>query len=196
MKDFLKRIKADFLLSSIFCIALGIVFTIWRGGVIDVIGSVLAFGLIIIGAVYLCSFFLKLVTNGFSVFMGIVVLAVGIWFLINPAIVVSLIPIAIGVVLIFHSIRGIVEAATAMKYEYKHLGVGIVMSVISLVLGVLCVVDAFGVMEKAIIVVGIVLIYNGIANIWIALSTSRAETVYKKNETIDVDFIDESEDAK
>ena len=68
--------------------------------------------------------------------------------------------------------------------------------VISLVLGVLCVVDAFGVMEKAIIVVGIVLIYNGIANIWIALSTSRAETVYKKNETIDVDFIDESEDAK
>ena len=73
---------------------------------------------------------------------------------------------------------------------------GIVMSVISLVLGVLCVVDAFGVMEKAIIVVGIVLIYNGIANIWIALSTSRAETVYKKNETIDVDFIDESEDVK
>ena len=57
-------------------------------------------------------------------------------------------------------------------------------------------VDAFGVMEKAIIVVGIVLIYNGIANIWIALSTSRAETVYKKNETIDVDFIDESEDVK
>lgn len=190
MKDFLKRIKADFLLSSILCIALGIVFIIWREGVLDMMGSILAVGLIVIGAVYLCSYFVKVVTNGLSVIMGIIVLAVGIWFLIKPSIVVSLIPIAIGVVLIFHSIRGIIEAATAMKYEYSHLGIGMVMSVISLVLGVLCVVDAFKIMEKAIIIVGIILVYNGLSNIWIALSTSRAETVYRKKETIDVDFIE------
>ena len=181
MKDFLKRVKADFLLSSIMCILLGVVFIIWKESVLDVIGSILAFGLILIGVVYLCSFFLKMVTNGFSVVMGI-------WFLINPSIVFSLIPIAIGVVLIFHSIRGIIEAATAMKYEYRHLGVGMIMSVISLILGVLCVVDAFGIMEKAIIVVGIVLVYNGVSNIWIALSTSRAESVYRHKETIDVEF--------
>lgn len=188
MKDFLKRVKADFLLSSIMCILLGVVFIIWKESVLDVIGSILAFGLILIGVVYLCSFFLKMVTNGFSVVMGIIVLAVGIWFLINPSIVFSIIPIAIGVVLIFHSIRGIIEAATAMKYEYRHLGVGMIMSVISLILGVLCVVDAFGIMEKAIIVVGIVLVYNGVSNIWIALSTSRAESVYRHKETIDVEF--------
>ena len=75
-----------------------------------------------------------------------------------------------------------------MKYEYRHLGVGMIMSVISLILGVLCVVDAFGIMEKAIIVVGIVLVYNGVSNIWIALSTSRAESVYRHKETIDVEF--------
>ena len=138
MKDFLKRVKADFLLSSIMCILLGVVFIIWKESVLDVIGSILAFGLILIGVVYLCSFFLKMVTNGFSVVMGIIVLAVGIWFLINPSIVFSLIPIAIGVVLIFHSIRGIIEAATAMKYEYRHLGIGMIMSVISLILGVFC----------------------------------------------------------
>ena len=188
MKDFLKRVKADFLLSSIMCILLGVVFIIWKESVLDVIGSILAFGLILIGVVYLCSFFLKMVTNGFSVVMGIIVLAVGIWFLINPSIVFSLIPIAIGVVLIFHSIRGIIEAATAMKHEYRHLGVGMIMSVISLILGVFCVVDAFGIMEKAIIVVGIVLVYNGVSNIWIALSTSRAESVYRRKETIDVEF--------
>ena len=84
MKDFLKRVKADFLLSSIMCILLGVVFIIWKESVLDVIGSILAFGLILIGGVYLCSFFLKMVTNGFSVVMGIIVLAVGIWFLINP----------------------------------------------------------------------------------------------------------------
>ena len=30
MKEFLGRIKADFLLSSVLCIALGLVFIIWR----------------------------------------------------------------------------------------------------------------------------------------------------------------------
>ena len=74
MKDFLKRVKADFLLSSIMCILLGVVFIIWKESVLDVIGSILAFGLILIGVVYLCSFFLKMVTNGFSVVMGIIVI--------------------------------------------------------------------------------------------------------------------------
>ena len=33
MKEFLGRIKADFLLSSVLCIALGLVFIIWRASV-------------------------------------------------------------------------------------------------------------------------------------------------------------------
>ena len=56
MKDFLRRIKADFLLSSVLCILLGVVFVIWNNSVINVMGSVLAIGMIVIGAVYLCSF--------------------------------------------------------------------------------------------------------------------------------------------
>ena len=79
MKEFLRRIKADFLLSSVLCILLGVVFIIWNNGVLNVIGSVLAIGMIVIGVVYLGSFFLSIVTNGLSVVMGILVLAVGIY---------------------------------------------------------------------------------------------------------------------
>lgn len=45
--------------------------------------------------------FLNIVTNGLSALLGLMVLAVGIWFLVQPQVVVSLIPIVIGVVLIF-----------------------------------------------------------------------------------------------
>ena len=57
MKDFLKRIKADFLVSSILCIVLGLIFIICNDGVINLMGSVFAVILIIIGAVYVGSFF-------------------------------------------------------------------------------------------------------------------------------------------
>lgn len=45
--------------------------------------------------------FLSIVTNGLSALLGLMVLAVGIWFLVQPKVVVSLIPIVIGLVLIF-----------------------------------------------------------------------------------------------
>ena len=93
MKEFLGRIKADFLLSSVLCIALGLVFIIWRASVLTIVANVLAVVLIIIGVVYMCSYFLNIVTNGFSAMLGLVVLAVGIWFLVQPKVVVSLIPI-------------------------------------------------------------------------------------------------------
>ena len=55
MKEFLGRIKADFLLSSVLCIALGLVFIIWRASVLTIVANVLAIVLIIIGVVYMCS---------------------------------------------------------------------------------------------------------------------------------------------
>ena len=49
MREFLKRAKADYLLSSVLCIVLGIIFVVWKGGVIDVIGTLLSIAMIIVG---------------------------------------------------------------------------------------------------------------------------------------------------
>ena len=190
MKDFLKRIRADYLFSSLLLIALGVIFIIYNDGVLDILGSVFAIILLVIGVIYICSFFLNLLTNGFSVVLGIIVLAIGIWFLINPNIIVSLIPILLGIVLLFHGIRGLIESLSAKKYGFGSWTIGIILEIISIVFGILCIVDAFGMMEKATIVVGIILIYNGFSNMWIASRVSKYEKVYNANNTIDVDFID------
>ena len=62
MREFLKRAKADYLLSSVLCIVLGIIFVVWKGGVIDVIGTILSVAMIIVGIIYLGSFILSLAT--------------------------------------------------------------------------------------------------------------------------------------
>ena len=85
MREFLKRAKADYLLSSVLCIALGII--------------------------YLGSFILSLATFGASTIVGILVLAVGIWFLIQPSLIVSLVPVILGVGLVFHGIRAAMACA-------------------------------------------------------------------------------------
>ena len=187
MKEFLGRIKADFLLSSVLCIALGLVFIIWRASVLTIVANVLAVVLIIIGVVYMCSYFLNIVTNGFSAMLGLVVLAVGIWFLVQPQVVVSLIPIVIGLVLIFHSIRSIIEAVDARKYGYGGWSVGLIFSIISLI----CVTNAFDVMKTATVVVGIILIFNGVSNIWITSRATKAESAYNKQKEFEATFVED-----
>ena len=196
MREFLSRIKADFLLSSVICIALGIVFIIWRASVLEVVANILAVVLIIVGAIYVCSFFMRIITNGLSVAMGLIVLAVGIWFMIQPRIVVELIPIVIGLVLIFHSIRSIIEAIDARKYGYGAWNVGLIVSVISLVFGILCVTNAFNIMKTATVVVGIILIFNGVSNIWITSRATKAESMYNKQQELEAKFVEDSEDEK
>lgn len=193
MKDFLKRIKFDYILSSLFTIALGVVFVIWRGKVLDIMGSAFALILIAIGVLYVGSFFLKVISNGFSVVMGVIVLAIGLWILIQPSVVIKLIPILLGVVLVFHGIRGMIEAVNAKNFGGKTWKAGMVLATISILIGIICVVDAFGIMENAIAIVGIFLIYNGVSDILITNSSTRAERKYHKAETIDTQFVGEKE---
>ena len=194
MIDFLRRIKADFLLSSVLCIALGLVFIIWRSAVLEIIAGILAVGLIIIGAVYMCCYFLKIVTNGLSVSMGIIVFAVGIWFFVQPRVVVDIIPIVIGVMLIFHSVRSIIEAVDARKYGYGGWNIGLVFSIISLVCGIICVTNAFDLMKTATAIVGVILIFNGISNIWITGCATSAENKYNKKKEFEAQFVEDKED--
>ena len=184
--------KADYLLSSILCIILGVIFVVWRGGVIDVIGTILSVVMILVGVIYLGSFILSLATFGASTIVGILILAVGIWFLIQPSLIVSLIPVIIGVGLLFHGIRGVTEAISSKKFGYERWGLDLVFAIICLVCGIVFVFCPLGVLKQFILLVGIVLIVNGALNLWISLTATRAARDYRRrNETIDTDFVDE-----
>ena len=189
MKEFFKRVKADFLFSSLLCIILGIVFIVWNEATINALGMIIAIGMIVIGAVYLGSYFLNIVSGGISAAIGVVVLLLGIWILIQPSVIVTMIPIILGVLLISHAVRAIKEALDSRKYGCQTWGISVLLAIISMVLGVICIVNAFGVLKLASVAIGIALIYNGVSDIWIVARTSKAEKEFRKEqEPIDVDF--------
>jgi hypothetical protein len=192
MKEFLQRIKMDYLLSSVLCIALGVIFIVWKGGVVNMLGRIMAIAMIVCGIAIIGSFLLNAITNGFSMFVGMVILVAGIWFLLMPSVAVSLIPVVIGILLLCHGIRAIKESVDAVQYGYSQLGPSIVLGIISLVCGVICIFDAFGVMENAIMIVGIILVFNGLSNIWISARVTHAERTYsRQQDPLDVEFVED-----
>jgi hypothetical protein len=192
MRDFLRRIKMDYLLSSIMCIVLGVIFIVWKGSVVNMLGRVMAIALIIFGGIYICSFLLNVITNGFSMFVGMLILAAGVWFLLMPSVMASLVPVVIGILLLCHGIRAIKESADAAKFGYQMLGPGLVLGIISMICGFVCIFDAFGVMEKAIMVVGIILVLNGVSNIWVLVRSAHAAWAYdRQNGPLEVEFVED-----
>ena len=78
MKETLKRIKADIIVSALLCIALGIVLLVWPAETIDVFCKILAVGLIIMGGVNIASYFMNRSIHPFAGALGLIVLLIGI----------------------------------------------------------------------------------------------------------------------
>ncbi len=185
--------------SAFFCFvycAWNYFFVVWKGGVIDVIGTLLSVAMIIVGIIYLGSFILSLATFGASTIVGILVLAVGIWFLIQPSLIVSLVPVILGVGLVFHGIRAVTEAVNAKKYGYEKVGHGSCICYhLSGLRSGLCFLSAYRIEKQFIMLVGIVLIINGALNLWIAVTATRAARDYRRRtETVDTEFVENEGD--
>lgn len=190
MKETLKRIKADVILSALLCVILGIVLIIWSDQTIKIICMLLAFGIIVMGVVNLTDYFINHTLTPFSGMSGLVFIIVGIWlFFVKPESIAMIIPIVIGVVLAVHGITDIKMSIESKANGYDKWWSSLLLGVISLALGVICIINAFGVVKVAMIFIGIALVYDGISDLWIVSRTVKAAKEMKKEaDSLDVDY--------
>lgn len=194
MKEWMRKLRADLLLTSVLCVLLGIVLIVWTDTTIGLIGTVFGVMMVAIGAVYLLGFVMKAGSNLLNVILGAIVLLLGVWILIEPSVVATMIPIVLGVLLVGHGIRGLREAWASKTYGFSGWVINMVLAAVSIGIGVYCILKAFAVVKLTFTIIGIALIYNGVSDIWIALSTSKAEREYVNGkELIDVEVSDVSD---
>lgn len=198
MKELIRGDKFEFLLSSTLCTVFGMFFILRKDSVLQIMGSAFALVLITIGAIYLCSYFLEVVSDGVPVLMSIILLSVGVWFLINPKYVASLIPIIVGILLSFDGVKGIMKANQTRNDGFPSWYFGMVFSTVTIILGIICISNAYKVMKNATVFMGLILIYNGATNLWVAYSLYKTETeVYEEEaETIEAEEPEEIELAE
>lgn len=186
MKDFFKRVKMDAILSAILCIVLGVVLIAWPGETINIVCKVLAAGLIILGIVEIFSY----ITNkGGYMFTGALGLIVGVWIFLKPGSIVSLIPIVIGVILAVHGVQDVKMALESKNGGYDRWWIMLIIAIISIAFGVLCIVNAFGMVKLAMQFVGAALIYDGISDLWVVTKTVRTvKEMEREAKAVDVDY--------
>lgn len=178
MKEFFKRMKMDAIVSALVCIAFGVVLILYpvqtTTAACRIVGAVIG----VLGIVKIISYIMKSSEkNALHLTLGIILSVVGLWILLNPTSIQTLIFIGIGVVLFVHGLEDFAYALETKRGGYDTWWLIFVMAVFCMVLGVVCIVDSFGVISVALTFVGIALIYDGISDLWIV---SRVNHVAKE----------------
>lgn len=174
MKEILKKIKADVVLSAVLCIVLGIVLFLYTEQTTSLFCKLLAVVLMIMGAAHLITYATDREGNSLRLVSGVIVLLLGVWIFLNPKIIINLIPAIIGVILIFHGVEDLRLAMEAKGGSSSGWISCLVFAIVNLVIGILLIVKAFEAAQVAFKLIGVALIYDGISDIWIVSRTAKA----------------------
>lgn len=170
MKYRFERFSKNNVLLSILMIILGLLLIIWPGKTLEVAAKILGIALLVGGVI--CCFGWYRDRNVYggdytTLAIGILCLVAGIVVFVAPHGVITLLPKIIGVGI---AVNGVLNLAQAM--EMRKMGgvnwVGpVIMAALTVVAGLFLVFFSFSAMKAAVMVIGGVIIYNGVSNLLI-----------------------------
>lgn len=191
MREFFEKMKKGSVLGFVLCILFGVIICIWPGAVLSIIcrvagAVILAFG---IYSLVLCSKKEDTAVQTFQLVAGIVMCVLGVWILFVPGTFLRLIPVVIGIILIYHGIKHILLTSQTNKETAGSWTAGFILAVIAIVLGIVMIFGAGFFLRLGMIFVGVVLIYDGIAGLYMTGHMNRVFKDQKKeDDVIDVDY--------
>lgn len=190
MYQFLKGIKMNYVVSAVLCIVFGLTLAIWP----DISSRVVCIGvgivLLLSGASSLITYFAEKdrgLISQINLLVGIILAVLGGWIILNPGILIMIIPVVIGVIVVVHGVHNLIQALELFKGEYSKWWVALLLGAVTVGLGILLICNPFEAVNTAIMLIGIFLIYDGISDLWIISRVSKtAKEIRETMEALDV----------
>lgn len=176
MRNFFQKIKLNATLSAVVCILLGVVLVIWPRVVGRVFCYVVGAALLICGVVYVVSYFRRRETPSLfqaDLLLGLVLCVLGVWIILRPDMVISLIPVLFGVLLLIHGIVNIQQSLNLKRLGYGRWQAGLAVAIVTLLFGAALLFRPLMAADAAIILLGVGLIFDGGSDLWLMSRLSK-----------------------
>ena len=191
-KQFAKY-KGSWIINSLLCVLVGLALTIWPGVIVDAANYILGGIILVVGIIYLAiSFWGKFGSflKGFGIFFSVVLICVGVFMFLQPDIVLSIFPMIVGGIIVVHGILDLKNAISLAMNKYRLWWVALIISVVTIGLGVLLLFNPISAIELAFRIIGVILIVDGISDFWIGFQVKRnlqeEDILVAKTEIIEV----------
>lgn len=166
MKE-VKQFSKSYILVSAVYIVLGGVLLAWPDTSLKMICYGLGFAMIVLGITYGIIFFTKEEHSGFlpmDLVIGIVCLAFGVFILLNPSFLHTVLPFAMGIILLLGAIVKIQNSVNMKRLRYEKWYLVLICAVAIIVLGIVLLCNIFSEEKYMVLYIGICLIFDGLTN--------------------------------
>lgn len=192
MKSIMQDMKQNYFVNAVIMVGLGLVLVIWP----HILGFMLCYllggALILMGIIQLISFLRgeRLgFYNKFNMLMGIVLVLLGIWICTQPNIVLSIIPVVVGIIVLLHGLVDIQYTLDIKKTGNSKWWIALIAAIVTLIVGLLLVFKPFAAYEITMVLLGVAMLYDGGSDLVLLLfaylaqrDTDRRVREFKGNE--------------
>ena len=171
-----KKLKLSTIMDAILCCVAGLILILWPGATMTFLCKALSIILICAGIVLLITFFTAGDRSFFmsaNFLLGLVVTIIGVWIFMRPEIFIALIPAIAGIMIIVGGVINLTQTVSLISASYRNWWVALILAVITILLGIFLIfypLDAVGI---AVRIVGVIMLYNGISNMWVVSRVSK-----------------------
>ena len=194
MYRFFKSLRANYLISAVLCVLFGISLVVWP----DISSKLVCIGfgcvLALTGAANLITFFVRKdgsLLSQINMLAGIVLLVLGGWIIFDPSVLMRIIPVVIGAIIAVHGGHNVLQAAELYKEKYDKWWVALLLGIVTIGFGALLIYNPFEAVNTMIVLIGVMLIYDGISDIWIISRVSKTvRAVAETMEALEVEAVE------
>jgi len=164
MQSIIQDIKKNYFVNAIIMVVLGLVLVIWPRILGFMLCYLLGGALILMGAIQLVGFLRSErigFYNKFSMLMGIVLVLLGIWICVRPDIVLSIIPVIVGILVFLHGLMDVQYTLDIKKAENTKWWLALIAAILTIVVGLLLVCKPFAAYEVSMVLLGVAMLYDG-----------------------------------
>lgn len=182
LEQAVREFRWSFIVTALAFAALGLVLILWPDASMNVLCYLVGGALTLYGGFNVLSFlFSRDRTFTFELVIGVITAAIGIFSLISPNSIRDILSIILGLVIIIDSLIGIKRAFTLRELGLDAWWIGLVLSVAAAFLGAMFMInkEMFG--QALLIVVGAVLLYQGVSDLVSIIHISLLGKRLKKN---------------
>ena len=158
-------------LASIIMVILGLILLIWPGRTLELAARVIGIGLLLVGAVCGISWYInRHSVRGSAMRMGqaILGLGAGLFVLLSPRLIVGLLPTIVGLLILLNGVVNLTQALSLKSAGGMAWKGPLVLAGLTLLLGLVIVLNPFSAAAMTVAAIGAVLVYNGISNLIIS----------------------------
>lgn len=188
MKDIIKKKEIKGILGSLLLIVLSVFLMLKPIEIIGTLIKVIGMILLICGVFDFANYFVNKKEESlfdYGLVKGIIEITIGVLFIFKYDLLINLFPCILGLIIVFINIFKLQTAISLKEFESNYM-TGVIISSLSIILGLVIVINPFETIEVVIIVSGAVLLISELSNIIYSISVLK---FFKKTDKVVKDIV-------